>query len=271
MGWDVYLIIQDISMLDKQARKALAEHVVYCRRTDRMNIPFIGAILKLFTGGTRMPVPKWHIAMVKYGDQQHSLQVDSWWYNGNELYNAYDTTQVFLEEYETPGYCYVPPILLHHKSKVKKWTRENVMRLTHIYLRKYSLITIALAGISIGSLLTYLFVVPATNSIQEKEQSKTIAAKVTRPQDENTQLNLPTETLSIFQPQEEVIFSRLKISESYSIRTSEYVPHYRFKFTDGNRTYTVFDLAEHEIEVDILDHCKAFITSQKGSKLITCT
>ena len=37
--WDVFFIIQDLESLDKQARKAFAEHVVYCRRTDRFNIP----------------------------------------------------------------------------------------------------------------------------------------------------------------------------------------------------------------------------------------
>ena len=28
--------------MDKQARLALAEHVVYCRRSDKLSIPFIG-------------------------------------------------------------------------------------------------------------------------------------------------------------------------------------------------------------------------------------
>ena len=30
--------------MDKQARLALAEHVVYCRRSDKLNIPFLAPL-----------------------------------------------------------------------------------------------------------------------------------------------------------------------------------------------------------------------------------
>nr|WP_240297098.1 hypothetical protein [Escherichia coli] len=36
--------------MDKQARLALAEHVVYCRRSDKLNIPFVGSIMNLVSG-----------------------------------------------------------------------------------------------------------------------------------------------------------------------------------------------------------------------------
>ncbi|WP_319949787.1 zonular occludens toxin domain-containing protein, partial [Klebsiella pneumoniae] len=41
LGWDVIFIVQNISMVDKQAREGLAEHVVHCKRLDRMQIPFL--------------------------------------------------------------------------------------------------------------------------------------------------------------------------------------------------------------------------------------
>ncbi|ELH69721.1 1 protein, partial [Escherichia coli KTE215] len=57
LGWDIIFLIQDISIMDKQARLALAEHVVYCRRSDKLNIPFIGSIINLVSGA-RFSLPK---------------------------------------------------------------------------------------------------------------------------------------------------------------------------------------------------------------------
>ncbi len=45
LGWDIIFLIQDLSIMDKQARVALAEHVVYCRRLDKITIPFIGSVI----------------------------------------------------------------------------------------------------------------------------------------------------------------------------------------------------------------------------------
>lgn len=92
-GWHLYLIIQDISSLDKQIREAIIEHMVICRRTDRMPIPFVGGLLKLvgFTG----KFLKMHLGIVKYGLNSQSLTVDRWWYHGAKYYNAYDTRQIF--------------------------------------------------------------------------------------------------------------------------------------------------------------------------------
>nr|WP_240297107.1 zonular occludens toxin domain-containing protein [Escherichia coli] len=44
LGWDIIFLIQDISIMDKQARLALAEHVVYCRRSDKLNIPLLAPL-----------------------------------------------------------------------------------------------------------------------------------------------------------------------------------------------------------------------------------
>src|SRR5690606_41824258 len=35
LGWDIIFIVQNISIVDKQARLALGEHLVICRRLDR--------------------------------------------------------------------------------------------------------------------------------------------------------------------------------------------------------------------------------------------
>jgi len=49
LGWDVILIVQDIALLDSQARDAIAELVVYCRRIDNITLPLVGPLYKLFT------------------------------------------------------------------------------------------------------------------------------------------------------------------------------------------------------------------------------
>jgi len=151
--WHVYLIIQDISMLDKQARKALAQHVVYCRRLDRLTIPFIGFLWQRFTGN-KLPLPKVHVAIVKYGDRPDSLTVERWFYTGGALYQAYDTTQVFRADYEHGLFQVVPPWYVFGRARTS-WSWVNVMRLTRIHFRKYSLALLLAGGACLGAALTY--------------------------------------------------------------------------------------------------------------------
>jgi len=151
--WHVYLIIQDISMLDKQARKALAEHVVYCRRLDRLAIPFISFWVQRFTGN-KMPLPQVHIAIVKYGDRPDSLTVERWFYRGGALFSSYDTTQIFRDDYPHGVFQYLPPWYVFGRAKVR-WTWGAVMRLTHIVFRKYSLALLLSVGVGLGAALAW--------------------------------------------------------------------------------------------------------------------
>lgn len=153
--WDVYLIIQDISMLDKQARKALAEHVVYCRRTDRFAIPFIGTVWRWATGD-QLKLPKLHVGHVKYGDQPNSMTVHKWWYRGERLFEAYDTTQVFTEDYPHGVHSVLPPWYLYSKSLVN-WNWRKAVQLTKIYLRQYSRTLLLAAGVFAGATLANAF------------------------------------------------------------------------------------------------------------------
>lgn len=92
-GWDVFFIVQDISLIDKQIREALVEHLVICKRMDRLSIPFVTSISKLF--GFRIMPPKLHLAIVRYGILPASPISDRWLYRGSSLYRAYDTRQIF--------------------------------------------------------------------------------------------------------------------------------------------------------------------------------
>lgn len=179
LGWDLLLIIQDISMIDKQARKSVAEHVVYCRRMDKLKYPIVDPIIKLFSG-SNLPKPKIHMGVVKYGDLPDSLTVDRWWYQGKDIYPAYDTKQLFLEDYPHGMYQVLPPYYSHGRYGVK-WTARNIMRITKIYLKRFSKAAVLSAGIFGGAAVASIFQPqPSPPVVQEqpeaeKEPSKSIA------------------------------------------------------------------------------------------------
>ena len=102
LGWDIYLLVQDISQVDSQARAALCEHLVVCRRLDRLPVPGLRLLSRFF--GTRITLPKVHVASVFYGDSPSSaLKVDRWIYRGRDFYEAYDTRQCFSDGMEDMG------------------------------------------------------------------------------------------------------------------------------------------------------------------------
>lgn len=152
LGWDIIFLVQDISIVDKQAREALAEHVVYCRRLDRLGIPFVSAIIRAFTG-ISINLPKAHFAIVKYGSQQASLIIERWLYTGRSLYEAYDTKQAFSSHYEHRTYQLLPPYYSHYRYQVKKDLRY-FMRMTKIYWKRFSRPVLFAAGIAFGFLAT---------------------------------------------------------------------------------------------------------------------
>lgn len=150
LGWDVIFIVQDISIVDKQARLALGEHVVFCRRLDRMKIPIIGTWVSFLTlGQISLKLPKFHIGIVKYGDNANSLTVDKWPLYGTDLYAAYDTKQAFSDHYPHRVYSVLPPYYTHGRYSVPM-TLRNIMRITKIYARKYSRVFAFMAGIALA-------------------------------------------------------------------------------------------------------------------------
>jgi zonular occludens toxin Zot len=99
LRWDILFIVQDISIIDKQLRDTLCEHLVVCRRTDKINVPILGRLFGFITG-SRLKFPKVHVGAVHYGDTESAMKVDRWVYLGRDLYNAYDTQQIFSDGYE---------------------------------------------------------------------------------------------------------------------------------------------------------------------------
>ena len=90
-GWDVYLVVQNIEMIDKQVRVGLAEYLVKCVRADKLRIPMVGAML-----GKYGRLPRFHIANISMPDVP-GVVVDREWYRNTDLYAAYDTLQIFRD------------------------------------------------------------------------------------------------------------------------------------------------------------------------------
>lgn len=100
-GWDCYLIVQHLNMLDKQVREALAEYVVRTVRADKLRLPMIGAFL-----GDMGRLPRFHIARIGMSDMP-GVTIDREFFRGDDLHDAYDTRQVFKDDPEARCYSYL--------------------------------------------------------------------------------------------------------------------------------------------------------------------
>jgi len=106
-GWDVYLIVQDANMIDKQVREALIEYQVRLFRGDKIRIPFLGAVLALFNDRWGY-LPKFHMATSRVGYGQNAVIAQRWMFKGYDLHDAYDTRQVFRPDYEHGSFSWLP-------------------------------------------------------------------------------------------------------------------------------------------------------------------
>lgn len=158
LRWDAILIIQDIDNLDSDARRTIAEHVVYCRRMDRMRIPLVSPLLKsLF--GIDLPLPQLHMGIVRYGTEASSIKVDQWNYYGTGLYNAYDTEQLFSEAENYSGIDgltrILPPYYTHGRYITKLQRFKNAVKNYQIKGTHFFLIGAALASLAVNAMVTF--------------------------------------------------------------------------------------------------------------------
>ncbi|RNL67200.1 zonular occludens toxin domain-containing protein [Zhongshania marina] len=147
LRWHVYLIIQDIGLLDSQARDALAEYTVFCRRLDNIRLPLIGPFIQgVF--GIRIILPRIHRAKVVYGVSTKDMVSDVWTYRGNNMFDYYQTDQVFLNDYPHGIYSMLTP--WHTKGRYmvpRNW--KFYMRMTKIYFKRFK----APVALGVGCLL----------------------------------------------------------------------------------------------------------------------
>lgn len=107
-GWDVYLIVQDAGMIDKQVREALIEYQCRCMNLSKIRIPIIGKVLSLFHERLGY-LPKAHTVTARTGYGAGAIVADRWMFKGNDLHAAYDTRQIFTSNYENGSHSVLPP------------------------------------------------------------------------------------------------------------------------------------------------------------------
>lgn len=107
-GWDVYLIVQDANMIDRQVREALIEYQIKCMRMDRVRIPILGHITGLIKDRWAY-LPKFHLATSRVGIGQNAVVAERWQFVGKSLHACYDTRQIFREDYDKGAHSVLPP------------------------------------------------------------------------------------------------------------------------------------------------------------------
>ena len=249
LGWDLYLIAQDISLIDKQIRECL-EHVVYCRRVDRMGYPFF---VKALTLGliSLIPLPKIHMAVCRYGKQPTSPHSWTKWYRGKDLYTAYDTLQVFSPNYPHTTYRMLPPYYIKGRYQIK-YNPRNVMRITKIYLKRWSKPFILTMGLlmpllSYAAFYKYNEVENVISNDRKHEQART---------KKNEQITKIVEKL------------KTSFITSYA-HYPDSVPVYSLAF--GDKTINTMELVKIGFSYRPLSQCKLILKVAKHEQTITCT
>ncbi|MES2772392.1 MAG: hypothetical protein V4623_10575 [Pseudomonadota bacterium] len=78
------------------------------KRTDKWPIPLVTTLTRLI--GFELRFPKLHLGIVKHGVERDSMIVDRKWYRAKDLYDAYDTQQIFLDR-NHPKACALHTVL----------------------------------------------------------------------------------------------------------------------------------------------------------------
>jgi len=268
LGWHVYIIIQDISILDSQARDAIAELLVTCRRLDKLRVPFVAPIFKAITG-INLTFPRIHRAKVTYAD---GLLSDVWTYRGNDLFACYDTRQAFLQSYPHGTHSILTPWHTHGRYSVPM-TKENIMRLTKIHWRRFKSPVAMAVGVLLGVTLSMLFHTEQIErnivkyNLQRSLEHKPVPMK---PEEQPAKPPAPVGTEKRVETPESKVASflaRLRIIGTYSINDLRL---YTFSTDQPDKYLTSTDVSGMGIVIKPLTDCMAELTIDGKSSLVRC-
>jgi len=97
LGWDIIFMVQSITVLDNQLLDSLMDYHVEMMDLSKINIPFIGRWWRNISPSNRpLTFPKIHRGIVKY---KNLVVADKWTFRARDLYDAYNTKQVFDDNY----------------------------------------------------------------------------------------------------------------------------------------------------------------------------
>jgi hypothetical protein len=108
LGWDVYFIVQNSQMIDKQIRESLIEYQCRCIRLDKVKIPFFGSFLG-FIHKRWAYLPRMHIVTARVGFTGSQIVAQRWHFRGDDLHKAYDTRQIFKDDPGAAAYTVFHP------------------------------------------------------------------------------------------------------------------------------------------------------------------
>lgn len=249
--WDLWLIVQNIDIVDKQIRAAIAEHVVYCSRSDRFQLPiFPKLILNVLTVGliNFVKVPKFHSAICKYGVSKLSPTADTWYYRGEDYFNVYNTMQEFDSNYSAGVYSILPPlytlrIRAYRIAKFREYllslpsikpppcTTNKAMRLTKIYFKKMRFFFTFALGLFLGGVGVFY----ALNSLSPSDSSITV---------QNSKSLIPFVGSGSSTEQSNKSTDYDALLKSAKIESIDYLPSVGrlYKFSSGDKKFTSRDL-----------------------------
>jgi hypothetical protein len=137
--WDLIILCQDIETIDNQLRNTLCDYLVIASRLDRQKIPVLGSLLSWL--GFNAYMPKIHVYHVFYGISTQNDKVDTWRFSGKDLYNAYNTNQIFKRDNLITAtaltdmrsvYTYLPAYYLTGQVHVEKLS-QRIKFLNDVY------------------------------------------------------------------------------------------------------------------------------------------
>ena len=98
LHWDLVILCQDADTIDTQIRSTLCDYLVISSRLDRQKIPYLAPLLDLI--GINSFLPKIHTYFVFYGFNTQQKPTDTWQFLGTDLYEGYNTNQLFKDGLE---------------------------------------------------------------------------------------------------------------------------------------------------------------------------
>jgi hypothetical protein len=273
LGWHVYIIIQDITILDSQARDAIAELLVECRRLDKLRVPFLAPLVKLCIG-VNVTFPRIHRAKVTYAD---GLLSDVWTYRGNDLFACYDTRQAFLQSYPHGTHSILTPWHTHGRYSVQM-TKENIMRITKIHWKRFKSPVAFATGILLG---ISAMIMHQSEEIEKNIVRYNLQKSIEQPKlhpvksaDPKTKISAPVEasapnlfTDQTTQSKLASFIARLRIIGTFNIND---IRAYTFTTGDPDSYLTSTDVAGMGFAIKPLSDCMVEITIDGESNLIRC-
>lgn len=131
MGWDAAFQIQSFDYMNKEAKSTVLTSHAQCSKVDKIYVPIISGLIRTATGKTPR-FPKWaRYHKVKTTNIKHGGLEGIDRHYGTDLYNKYDTDQIFDGEYPHGTFCYLTPwhLVGRYQDQVKLFTLTNLVKL----------------------------------------------------------------------------------------------------------------------------------------------